>query len=143
MYVWNTPAEAEAFANELKEQTNDPAWEVVEVSASPSEGPLGPVVIQMVRQAEGLTFALHPLGRALIRSAFPQAVSSTTYATIDTANWYDFRKSKGGLRELAREVVPGLTGLNLAQLETLGYSVIDADSGETLVSTPPAEAGAA
>ena len=136
--VWDTRAEAQGFADELKEQTADPGWAVVEVNGPASEGPLGPVVIRMVRQADGLTFALHPLSRALIRSAFPQAVRSTTYATIDTPTWDDFKKIRGGLADLVREIAPGLTGLSLPQLESLGYSVVDADTDETSVSVPPA-----
>src|SRR4051794_7497776 len=109
LYVWDTRAEAQAFADELKERMSDPGWEVVEVNGPASEGPLGPVVIQMVRQADGLTFGLHPLSRALIRSAFPRAVNATTYATIDTPTWYDFKKTRGGLADLVREIAPGLT----------------------------------
>jgi hypothetical protein len=73
-------------------------------------------------------------------SAFPEAVNPTTYATIDTPTWYDFKKTKGGLEELVREIAPGLTGLSRAQLEALGYSVVDADTDQTLVSLPPAVA---
>jgi hypothetical protein len=137
LYVWDTQAEAQAFADELKEQTGDPAWEVVGVNSRPSEGPLGPVVIQMVRQADGLTFGLHPLSRAMIRSAFPGTVNPTTYATIDIPTWYDFKRTRGGLGDLVREVAPGLTGLSREQLEALGYSLVDADTSETLVSVPP------
>jgi hypothetical protein len=136
--VWNGREEAQRFADDLRQQTSDPAWEVIEVSAPTSEGPLGPVVVQLVRQADGLTFSLHPLSRALIRSAFPRAVSATTYATIDLPAWEDFKKTKGGLHELVREVAPSLTGLNAGQLDTVGYSVVDADTDETLVSVPPA-----
>jgi hypothetical protein len=138
LYVWNSRAEAQAFADELTEQTGDGAWKVIEVSVPPSEGPLGPVVIQLLRQADGLTFALHPLSRAMIRSAFPQAVPATTFATIDTPTWNDFKKTRGGLGELVREVAPTLTGISAAQLEAIGYAVVDADSNETLVSVPPA-----
>jgi hypothetical protein len=138
LYVWDSRDRAQAFADELKEQTDDPAWRVVEVNSPPSEGPLGPIVIQLVRQADGLTFALHPLSRALIRSAFPQALSPTTYATIDTRAWYDYEKAKGGLAALVREIAPNLTGLDQEQLTGLGYSVVDADSNKTLFSQPPA-----
>src|SRR5438132_9301961 len=55
LYVWNSEDDARAFADELKEQTGDPAWQVVPVGAPASEGPLGPAVIQMVRQADWLT----------------------------------------------------------------------------------------
>jgi hypothetical protein len=140
LYVWNTEAEARAFADELKEETGDSAWEVVPVSAQPTEGPLAPLMIQLVRQADGLTFALHPLSRATIRSAFPQAISATTYATIDTPTWHDFRKTKGGLADLVQEIAPALTGLAPDQLRSLGYVVVDADTDETLVSAPSAVA---
>jgi hypothetical protein len=79
----------------------------------------------------------------MIRSAFPQTVSAATYATIDPPTWSEFRKTKGGLGELVREVLPALTGLSPEQLEALGYSVVDADTNETLVSVPPALAGQA
>ena len=141
LYVWNAQPEAQAFADDLKERTGDSAWEVVEVNAPATEGPLGPVIVQMVRQADGLTFGLHPLSRAMIRSAFPGAVGAATYTSIDTANWYDFRKTKGDLSELVREIAPGLTGLSPEQLTTLGYAVVDADTNETLVFVPPAMAG--
>src|SRR5438309_11516667 len=86
LYVWNTQEEAEAFAEEMKERTGDPTWEVKKVSAPPSEGPLGPLVVQLDRQATGLTFALHALSRALIKSAFPDAIG-TTNIFIDLATW--------------------------------------------------------
>jgi hypothetical protein len=141
LYVWNTKEEAGVFADELKKRTGDSAWEVVDVNAAASEGPLGPILSQMTRQADGLTFALHPLSRALIRSAFPRAVSSASTTSIDTATWYGFRKEKGGLEELVRQIAPSLTGLSSDDLEALGYAVVDADSDETLVFRRPAMAG--
>jgi hypothetical protein len=84
-----------------------------------------------------ISLGLHPLSRALIRSAIPRAVASTTYATIGTPTWYEFQNAKGGLEELVREIAPGLTR---AQLGALGYSVVDADANQTLVSVPPAVA---
>jgi hypothetical protein len=140
LYVWNTEEEARAFADELKKRTRDAAWAVVDVNAAASEGPLGPILIQMTRQADGLTFALHPLSRAVIRSGFPRAVSSASTASIDTATWYEFRKERGGLDELVRQIAPSLTGLDSAELDALGYAVVDADSDETLVFRPPAMA---
>jgi hypothetical protein len=41
--VWQNQAEAQEFAEELKEKTRDAAWEVVPVNGEPSEGPLRPV----------------------------------------------------------------------------------------------------
>jgi hypothetical protein len=41
LYVWDRKADAEAFADELRERTEDGAWEVTKISVLPSEGPLG------------------------------------------------------------------------------------------------------
>src|SRR5207249_1063391 len=67
LYVWDTQAQAQAFADQLKKRTGDQGWEVIKVNGPPSEGPLGPIVIQLARQADGLTFEVHPLSRAMIR----------------------------------------------------------------------------
>src|SRR5207253_535320 len=90
LYVWNTKEEAQAFTEEMKERTGDAAWHVLELAAPASEGPLGPLVLQLARQATGLTFALHPLSRALLKSAFPRAVGMTS-VFLDLAAWQDFR----------------------------------------------------
>src|SRR5436190_13409777 len=73
LHVWDSRAEAQAFADELKTRTDDPAWEVVAVNGQPSEGPLGPIEVQVVRQADGWTFALHPLSRQIIQMVFPDS----------------------------------------------------------------------
>jgi hypothetical protein len=138
LYVWDTQPKAQAFANELKKRTGDPGWEVLEVNAPPSEGPLGPLLIQLARRGDGLTFALHPLSRALIRSAFPQAFG-VSMVSVDTQTWNDFRKTRGELADLVRQIAPGLTGLSGDQLENLGYVVLDDQSGQTVVFVPPAE----
>jgi hypothetical protein len=142
LYVWNTKAKAQAFADELKKRTRDPAWQVVPVNAPPSEGPMGPVLIQMARRGDGLIFTLHSLGRAMIRSAFPDAFGTNT-VFIDTQRWDDFRKTQGTLADLVQKIAPSLTGLSGEQLEALGYAVIDDQSDETLVFVPPAEAAQA
>jgi hypothetical protein len=141
LYVWNTREEAEAFARELKKRTGDRAWSVLELNAPISEGPLGPILIQLTRRGDGLSFTLHPLSLALIRSAFPQ-VGPTTRTFIDTELWYDFLRTRGDLAELTRQIAPGLTGLQLEQLERLGYAVVDDDTDETLVYSPPAMSAA-
>jgi hypothetical protein len=138
LHLWNNRAEAEAFVEEIRGETSDSAWEVLEVDSPGADGPLGPAVIQLLRQGDGLTLTLHPLSRVVIRSAFPQTVSATTYATLDLDSWRDFRRVRGGLAELVRQVAPNLTGLNPAELDVLGYSVVDADTNETLVSVLPA-----
>jgi hypothetical protein len=136
LYVWNDQAKAQAFADELKATTADPEWGVVEVNGQVSEGPLGPLVIQIARRRDGLTFGLHTLSRTLIRSAFPGAVG-VSYTFIDTATWHEFRKVRGDLTALTQQVVPAITGLTNEQLEGLGYAVIDAGDDATLVFLRP------
>jgi hypothetical protein len=137
LYVWNTKPEAEAFAGELQRHTRDGTWQVVPAAAPVSEGPLGPLIIRLASQGDGLAFDLHPLSRALIRSAFPDAFGATLLF-VDTATWNDFRRTQRTLGDLTRErIAPTLTGLTDDQLQVLGYTVTDADTGETLVFTPP------
>ena len=127
LYVWNTKADAQAFADELKKRTGDKAWHVVPVKATSSKGPLGPALIQVVRQSSGLTFALHPLSRAMVRSAFPAATGAAS-VVIDVQTWYDYQKTHDSLTDLAEQVALSLTGLQAEQLHALGYAVIDADT---------------
>ena len=136
LYVWKTEEEARAFAKELKKRTGQ-TWVVQPVNAEASEGPLGPLMVQLVRQGDGLTFGLHALSRAMIRSAIPTAVSATTSVFIDTQTWYDFQNIKGGLNELAEQILPSLTGLTGEEIKDLGYVILDADTEETLASVPP------
>ena len=137
LHVWADREDAQNFAAELNQQTPEEGWLVVDVEVPFSEGPLGPILIQLARQTDGLTFAIHPLSRALIRSAFPTAAATTTYATIDDATWADFVRKRGGVAELVQEIAPGLTGLDRDQLESVGYTVRDSDSDQTIVSVPP------
>lgn len=138
VYVWNTPEEAQQFADELREQTGDSGWFVETTAAPPSNGPFGPVLIQLARRSDGLVFALHPLSRAMIAETFPGSAPGVTNAFIDTHTWNDFAKAQGSLDDLVEEVVPSLTGLSTDQLTDLGYAVIDADNDRTWVYVPPA-----
>jgi hypothetical protein len=138
LYVWKTEEEARAFAKELKKRTGQP-WVVHPVNAPASEGPLGPLMVQLVRQGNGLVIALHTLSRALIRSAFPDARSPVCTVFIGTETWSDFRREKGGLSELVREILPNLTGLTAEQIEAIGYSVTDTITDQTVLSVPPRE----
>jgi hypothetical protein len=52
LYVWDSRDKAQAFADELKKRTSDNAWVVVEVAAPPSQGPLGPIIVQVGRRAD-------------------------------------------------------------------------------------------
>jgi hypothetical protein len=140
VYVWNTQEEAQQFADELKEQTGDNGWRVEPTAAPPSNGPFGPVLIQLARRSDGLAFALHPLSLALIQEAFPNSAPGATSAFINTQTWNDFLKTHGSLGDLVAELVPSLTGLTGEQLTDVGYAVIDADSDRTWVYVPPAGA---
>jgi hypothetical protein len=71
LYVWEAEDKAHEFAEELKRRTRDNAWEVVPVDAPASEGPLGPVEIQVGKQSNGWTFALHPFSRQMLQKVFP------------------------------------------------------------------------
>jgi hypothetical protein len=138
LYVWKTAEDAGKFAAELRRRTGDDGWEVVPSNTSTSEGPLGPILIQLARRADGLLFALPPLSRAVIHSAFPDAAPAATTAFIDTQQWSDFLRTRGGLPELVQQLAPSLTGLSSDRLEELGYAVVDTTTDETLVSVPPA-----
>jgi hypothetical protein len=139
LYVWSTQPEAQAFVEELKQCTQDTAWEVVEVNGPASEGPLGPIIIQLLRQMQGLTFGLHVLSRVIIQSAFPQAVGYTR-VFIDTQTWYEFRKKRGEQENRIQRVALSLTGLTDEQLNDLGYMLVDAETEKTLSFVPPAKA---
>src|SRR6476469_2627617 len=67
LHVWKSRPEAQAFADELKKRMEDPDWEVVAVNGQSSEGPLGPIEVQVVRRADGWAFALHPLSREMVQ----------------------------------------------------------------------------
>ena len=90
VYMWNTPEEAQQFADELKEQTGENDWRVESTAAPPSNGPFGPVLLQLARRSDGLMLALHPLSLAMIREALPDATPGATNTFIDTRTWTDF-----------------------------------------------------
>jgi hypothetical protein len=139
LYVWDSREKAQAFADELIKRTRDNAWSVVAVAAPPSEGPLGPIIVQVGRRATGLVFGLHPLSRRMIQSAFPDAKITATTVSIDFETFQDFLTSDGTIDALAREIVPTLTGLKSCALEKLGYALIEDDTDRTLVFVPPGD----
>jgi hypothetical protein len=139
LYVWDSRQNAQAFADELRKRTRDNAWTVVEVDAPPSEGPMGPLIVQVGRRANGLAFGLHPLSRAIIQSAFPNKKASVTTVSINFETLHDFQATHGSIENLAREVVPTLTGLKLQELEKLGYALIEDDTYRTLVFVRPGD----
>ena len=141
LYVWESQAEAQAFAKELTRRLGGNPWRVVEVAAPPSnsQGPMGPIIVQVGRRANGLVFGLHLLSRATIRSAYPDAKAPADTISINFETFQDFLTTHGSIQELAREVVPALTGLTLQELETLGYALIEEDTDRTLVFVKPGD----
>jgi hypothetical protein len=97
---------------------------------------MGPIIVQVGRRASGLVLGLHPLSRTMIRSAFPDARQAATTVAI---NFETLQTTHGSIEELAREVVPTLTGLDLQELEGLGYALIEDDTDRTLAFVPPGD----
>jgi len=100
---------------------------------------MGPIIVQVGKRADGLVFGLHPLSRAMIQSAFPTANTNVKTVDFSFETSRDFRFTLGGLEDFAREVVPRLTGLSLGDLETVGYALIEDDTGQTLVFKKPGD----
>ena len=139
LYVWDSREKAQAFADELKKRTRDNAWVVMDVSEPPSEGPLGPIIVQVGRRANGLVFGLHPLSRAMILSAFPNARATASTISVNFDSFQDFLTIHGSIENLASEVVPILTDLQLQGIEKLGYALIEEDTDRTLVFVRPGD----
>ena len=137
-HVWNTQEEAQQFADELKQETGENGWRVESTAAPPSNGPFGPVLIQLARRSDGSVLALHPLSLAMIREAFPNARPGAVNAIISSQIGNDFLKTEGRLSDVVKGIIPSLTGLSMDQLTDLGYAVIDADTERTWVYVPPA-----
>ena len=139
LYVWDSRGKAQAFAEELQKRTRDNAWVVLEVAAPPSEGPLGPIIVQVGRRANGLVFGLHPLSRAMILSAFPNVKGTAATISVNFDTFQDFVATHGSIEDLANELVPTLTGLQLQEIEKLGYALIEDDTDRTLVFVRPGD----
>src|SRR5260370_38762449 len=73
VYVWNTHEEAQQFADELKDRTGDNGWRVEPTVDPPSNGPFGPVLIQLARRSDGSGFAPPPPSLAPHPEAVPRA----------------------------------------------------------------------
>ena len=138
VHVWNTQEEAQQFVDDLLDQTGENGWHVQPTAATPSNGPFGPVLIQLARRYDGSVLVVHPLSLAMIREAFPNARPVATNVFINTSTWNDFLKTEGNLNDLVEKIIPSLSGLTLDQLTDLGYAVIDADTKRTCVYAPPA-----
>jgi len=137
LYVWNSREEAQAFAQKLKKASRDKNWCVLPVSGAVSEGPLGPVELQMAIHVDGWVFELHPLTRAMLRTLFPEAEGTELILVRSEA-----RPNRTGekLHHLVRQVLPILTGLPMEQLEPFGYRVSDFETDKAYLLVPPRDA---
>ena len=131
LYVWDDQAGARRFAGELARRTSADAWRVEKVISPASPGPLGPLLVELVRRSDGLLFGLHPLSRMLLESVYPDAVGASS-VFFEARRWHDFRQSGGQFDDLAWQMSLSLTGLSEDQLETIGVAVVDDDTDETL-----------
>jgi len=103
VYLWSNEEEAQQFADELEEQTGITGWRVEKTAAPPSNGPFGPVLIQLARRSDGLVLTLHPLSLAMIRKAYPGAKPNPANAFVKTQTWNDFLRTQGNLSDLVLE----------------------------------------
>jgi len=140
LYVWEDREAAEAFARELRKVTRDKGWLVQEVAEEQvSEGPLGPVQIDVGCQRSGCTYMLHPTSLAIIKKKFPHA-RMVHSVFLGSDNLMDGK-------ELMQDAVWDhvailLTGLTPSQLDELGgYRVYD-PANERVLRKPPALNGA-
>jgi hypothetical protein len=139
LYAWDSREKAQAFADTLKKRTRDNAWAVVEVAAPRSEGPMGPIIVQVGRRSTGLVFGLHPSSRVMIQSAFPGTKGMANTISINFDSFPDFLTPYGSFENLARAVVPTLTGLKLQELEKLGFALVEDDTDRTLAFVRPGD----
>lgn len=135
LHVWNAEGDAHAFAEELKKRTRDDAWKVVPVDAPASEGPLGPIEIQVGRQGAGWAFVLHPFSRQMVQKLFPNSCCvPSVFIAAETQQ--DYLATMGNLPHLAEQVAIILTSLDIDQVnETFGgYRLYEPATRKELVA---------
>jgi len=139
LYVWESEADASAFAEDLKKETRDRRWRVQPVSAKPSLGPIRPLQINVGRQADGWVFALEPLTRKALETRFPGSCRRHS-VFISSQTRDNFVANPGELEELTSHVLLILTGLRTEQLKTFGnVRVVDPVENQDLLPMTPLE----
>ena len=138
VHVWDNQTDAEDFARDIHEETGDSGWSVVPIDEPASNGPLGPVVFQLVRRSDGLSLTLHPLSRVTIQQACRSSAPSVSNAFVNLETWREFEDLRGNLGDLVETIAPALSGLSPNELRDIGYMVIDADTDRTSIHVPPA-----
>lgn len=123
LYAWTNEADAQKFAAELRQETENDHWQVYSLpSVEPTHGPLGPIEILVSRRSDGCTYSLSPTSRKLIRRAAPDAyLAPIVFIASQTPN--DFETTQGPIWGQVANILTGLSEEQLAHLG--GYSVID------------------
>ena len=75
----------------------------------------------------------------MILSAFPDVKATAATISVNFDTFQDFLTTHGSIEKLASEVVPILTGLQLQEIEKLGYALIEEDTDRTLVFVRPGD----
>jgi hypothetical protein len=154
LYVWDSEADARAFAEELRAQTEDSSWQIQTVDASPDLGPLNPIEVNLGRFPNAWVFELHPLTRKALQVRYPGSCPNwavTIRYPYEPGRTVVWQTTPTGVIEVITQVLPLLTGLNLDQLGAFGhFHLVDPVTGEIIVpATPlgphqaPSEPGAA
>ena len=135
LYVWDNRGEAEEFCAELRRETRDDKWLVLELSPDlqpslqPSTGPLMPVVIFRRLHSLGAEFTLDPFSRMLVKRRFPGYPPATSI-DIESSTMQDLEQQHRPMFEHLALVLTNLTAKQLAQLG--GYRIVDPATDETI-----------
>jgi hypothetical protein len=145
LYHWDDREAAEAHAAKMRKHFKDSTWRVIEVPGPTDVGPLWPLVFHVAIGRVEVWIAANDFTERILATLHPKAVPPATSLVIDKAAWQTYQTAKGGFDCWAREVMPVLTGISLAQIDAIGYTLVDDVTHEILVSndarTPAVFAG--
>jgi hypothetical protein len=135
LYAYENAYDAGPVALELERDTGDTNWHVAEVAGTPEVGPLRPVTLEIGRDRHGLGFGVEVLVARALRSRYPDAVP---HEEIWIKTQRSSAHSEAGVRELAVQILPLLTGLSPSQLERFGgFEVVDPVTEAVVVPFTP------
>jgi hypothetical protein len=145
LYHWDDRDAAERHAALMRKYFKDSTWRVIEVPGPTDVGPLWPLVFHVVIKGLEVEIMADSLTERILSTIHPEAVRPATSVAIGTAAWQTYKTAKGGFDRWARDVMPILTGVTLAQIDSIGYALVNAVTFETMVAsesqTPAALAG--
>jgi len=133
VYPWEELSQAEAFAEELRENKDYGPWEVVEVPDDAiTVGAYGPIELLLTRRSDGTGFWLDDLCQSLVRKRFPE----TNMLRLILLGRYSDDERPPELTVFWDQLVMMLTGLTESQIDELeGYRVIDTNN-KTIIREP-------